>query len=411
MSETSSATRELKRGWPIILAAAVGVGTGRSPLPIYSLGIFTLPIAAEFGWGRGDIQTVLTFATMGALIGSPLVGALMDRIGVRLVVLVSTVLFGITFGAIGLFTNSLFAFYAISFLSSILGAGTLPVTWSRAILDWFRERRGLALGLALTGTGFAAFLVPPYTTWLVQNVGWRYGYVGLALLPIVLSLPLTWFLLKPAPKRETVTGQKIEETGFTLREAARTYRFWVIGFAFFLASIGTGGIVAHLVPMLTDRGYDLKTAAWVAGAQGLAVIAGRAITGYFLDRVWAPALAAFLVALPAASCLILATDSPSVPLATAAVILNGFAAGAEFDLVAFLAARYFGMRHFGAIYGVLYAIFVSASGVAPGMFGRVFDATGSYAIALHIGAATFIAGALVVLTLGRYPPEFAPTRH
>src|SRR6185503_10726987 len=100
----------------------------------------------------------------------------------------------------------------------------------------------------------------------------------------------------------------------------------------------------------------------------------------------------------------------SVHVATGAVILVGFAAGAEFDLVAYLSARYFGMRHFGVIYGVLYAMFVSASGLAPGLFGRVFDATGSYALALHVAAATFIAGALLVLTLGRYPTEFATAR-
>jgi predicted MFS family arabinose efflux permease len=219
---------------------------------------------------------------------------------------------------------------------------------------------------------------------------------------------LSFWILRPSRAATAAAArQRAGEPGVPMREAVRNYRFWVIGLSFCFASAGTGGIIAHLVPMLTDQGFDAATAAWVAGAQGIALIFGRAVIGYLLDRFWAPAIAAFALVLPIASCVILAAGVTHVSVATAAVILVGFAAGAEFDLVAFLTARYFGMRHFGSLYGVLYAIFVSASGVAPGLFGRVFDATGSYATALYAGGVSLLIGAGMVLTLGRYPREYA----
>ncbi len=406
MAETGSS--ELRRGWPIILAAAIGVGTGMSPLPIFSLGVLTKPIATEFGWGRGEIQAFLAFATLGAFIGAPLFGTLMDRKGVRPVVLFSTVAFGILFGATGYVTSSLTTFYGICLLTSILGSGTLPVTWSRAIFNRFFEKRGLALGLALAGTGFAAFSVPPLTAWLIGAYSWRAAFVGLALLPLVISLPVSFFLLRDTPTGAQAQDAPAPDTrGKTLREAVSDYRFWVIWLAFFLAGLGTGGVITNIVPMMMDRGYDIQTAAGVASAQGLAVIFGRAIAGYFLDRIWAPILATIVLALPAAACLVLA-GSPDIATATVAVVLVGFAAGADFDLVAYLAQRYFGLKHFGKVYGCLYPGLVTAAGIAPALFGRAYDVSGTYTFVLQIVAGCFAVAAVLVLAVGPYPPEFAP---
>lgn len=401
---------ELRRGWRIIAVAIFGVGLGLSPLPIYSLGVFTKPISEEFGWGRGQVQLMLTFFTIGSLISTPITGFIIDRVGVRRVVLFATAGFALGMALLGLATSSLLTFYGLSMLTALLGAGTGPVAWSRAIFEWFKVRRGLALGLALMGTGLSAFMIPSYATWVLSQSGWRMGYVAMAVLPLLISLPLSYLFLHSPPKVTTPSGRELPEAGVTLKVAASGKRFWILGISFFLASLGTGGVVTSVVPMLTDRGYDMKTAAMVSGFQGLAVVFGRVITGYLLDRVWAPALAAFIFVLPAVACGVLSVGVDSVVIVTACVILVGFAGGAEFDMIAYLASRYFGLRHFGAVYGVLYAIFVSASGFAPAIFGKSYDMTGSYALMLQVGAACFVLGAALLLALGRYPTEFDPKR-
>ncbi|MCB2108413.1 MAG: MFS transporter [Rhodobacteraceae bacterium] len=404
MVNAEASSGELKRGWPIIVAALVGTGTGISALPMFTIGVFTVPLGEAFGWSRAEAQGVISMFVLGALIGAPAAGWAMDRRGVRIVTLLSTTMTAILFFALAAFTRSLMSFYAIALVMGILGAGTTSVTWSRAIIAWFKAKRGLALGLALTGSGVCGAIVPIYATWLVQTWGWRYGYAGLGLLPAVLAIPVTLaFLRMPKAAAQDDEHDHEHAWGQTLGQAISTRRFWFIGIGLFLAGLGTSGVIAHLIPMLTDRGFSAGDAARIASALGIAILVGRVATGYLIDRIWAPAVAAVVLAIPAASCIILALDNSPATLLTLAAVAIGFAGGAEFDLLAYLCSRYFGLKHYGAIYGSLYACFVLASGMAPPLFGYVYDTQGRYDPILYIAAVAFVAGVLLLLALGRYP--------
>ena len=130
---------------------------------------------------------------------------------------------------------------------------------------------------------------------------------------------------------------------------------------------------------------------------------GRVLTGFLLDRFWGPAVAALLMALPAISCLLLASGSPSVQSAYLATILIGFAAGAEFDIIAYLASRYFGLKHYSKIYSWLYAAFAIGAATAPALFGFGYDKLGNYNAVFSISAVLFMLGSVLLLFLGRYP--------
>ena len=111
---------------------------------------------------------------------------------------------------------------------ALLGAGTIPVTWTRAITNNFFRQRGLALGLTLAGTGICAALVPQYTTWFVQQQGWRAAYLAIAALPLLVALPLVYFGFHPQTSAEhanAATRQALN-AGLTLGQAARTRAFW-----------------------------------------------------------------------------------------------------------------------------------------------------------------------------------------
>jgi MFS family permease len=136
---------------------------------------------------------------------------------------------------------------------------------------------------------------------------------------------------------------------------------------------------------------------------------GRLVVGWLVDRYWAPGVALVSLSLPAIGCLIL-TGSPDFTWAVVAALLIGFAAGAELDLMAFFAARYFGLAHYAKIYAILYAILAVAGGLAPMLFARVFDVTASYDISFLIATGLFLFGAVILLALGRYPqPPVAAT--
>jgi len=395
---------EFRRGWTVLLAAAVGTACGASPIPFNVVGPFARPLAVEFGWGRGDIMLALFAFTTAVVITVPFIGSLADRYGVRRVALGTLTAFGLCFAALAVTPNSLPAFYLLWFIMGALGGGSTPVSWTRAVNAWFQHNRGLALAITLMGTGITAMFLPKFATWLIENFGWRKALLGIAALPLLFALPIAWkFFREPTAAEVSPSLMAVNRAGVDLPQALRDYRFWVIAFAILCISFGVGGSITNFVPLLIDRGFDAGRAATIAGVIGGSVIVGRLLAGYLIDRYWAPLVTLPMLALPAVACLLLAQPTVTQPAAILSAALVGFAAGAETDLVAYLTARYFGLAHYGKLYGLQYSVFGLASGLAPFIFGRIFDLTRSYKLALYAAAVLFVVGALVMLTLGKYP--------
>jgi len=109
-----------------------------------------------------------------------------------------------------------------------------------------------------------------------------------------------------------------------------------------------------------------------------------------------------LLIMPALACWMMADGAMSVQTASLSIVMIGFAAGVEYDLMAFLVARYFGMKNYSSVYGFLYGFFAVGAGVGPVVFGKAFDLTGSYRSVLLTSAVLLILGASMLLALGRY---------
>jgi MFS family permease len=388
------------RAWQIVLAATVGCAFSLSALPFFTLGVVANPISSEFGWGRAVAQGGVAFASLGVLCSAWMAGALIDRFGVRRVALASQLGLAIGFVGFALQSGSPTWWYANWLLIAVLGIGTTPITWSRAIAARFDRRRGIALGLGLMGTGLTAFFAPPLLTAIVASHGWRAGYWAIAASVVLVALPATWFLLREraAVRDASATAQAAAAgDGMAFGEALRSYRYWVIIAAFFCAAGVASGLMSNLVPMMTDAGFTVAEAAGYASILGLFIVIGRLSAGWLLDRIWAPVVALLVFAPASVACLLL--DAQVMPALAVAMI--GLAGGAEFDLIAYLCVRYFGMRHYGKLYAWQWASFTVASGVGPLLFGRSFDATGSYHSALIVGAVVMLAGPLLLFTLGR----------
>ncbi len=402
---------EFRRGWTVLVASSLGVAFGASPIPYNSLGPFTRPITEEFGWGRGEFQLAILWFTIAVVCVVPIVGALADRYGVRRLAILTLTLFGLSFAALALSPASIGVFYLMWFMAGLLGGGSTPVTWTRAVNSWYVENRGLALAITLLGTGITAAFLPAMAIWLIEQFGWRWAFAGISLLPLAIALPvaIAWFR-EPDHREGSIDGAasaRHAEAGVTRREAVRNYRFWVMIVSILLVATGIGGTITNLVPLLQDRGFAALEAGQIAGAVGVSIMFGRVFAGFLMDRFWAPGVALPMLLLPALACLILMNHGLGASAAILAAILVGFASGAETDLVAYLSARYFGLRHYGRIYGAQYAVFGFASGIAPPLFGKVYDATGSYDAILIAAAIAFAIGATLLQTMGRYP-SFAP---
>lgn len=385
-------------GGRIIVAALVGVGLGLSALPFYTLGVFAQPLSQAFHWPRALVQSGIIFSMLGTVCVAGLAGWLIDRIGVRRVALTSQLGLAAGFCLLAAQNGSPTLWHASWFLLAVLGIGTTPLTWSRGIAEWFVQARGTALGIALAGTGVTAFAAPPLIGMLIASQGWRIAYLAIAAAIVLIGMPTVWFLFhgkRGYDGQVRTSGQSVD--GLSFGTALRGYRFWLLILAFAAISFGIGGAIPNLVPLLIDQG--IAHAALYASLLGLNVILGRLVAGYLLDRIWAPAVGAVLLSLPAIACLLLAQHK--APAIAAGLI--GLAGGAEFDLISFLCARYFGLRHYGQIYAWQWASFSLAAGAGAVSFARAFDRTGSYATALYLAAVALLAGGLSLLALGRYP--------
>jgi predicted MFS family arabinose efflux permease len=245
-----------------------------------------------------------------------------------------------------------------------------------------------------------------YSQALIDRFGWRWAYVGVGLLPLLIALPvLAAFLPRGGGPARAVeaSGEAIVLDGLEIKAALSHYRYWLLAFTALAGGVGLGGVVFNLIPLLVDRGLRPAAAAKLFGSYGLSLIFGRLASGWLLDRFWAPAVGFAFMLLPVVAALTLAQGVHATALLLMATCLMGFAGGAEFDLVAYLTSRYFGRRNFGTLYAGEYAFFGLGSGTAPALYGAVHDATGSYNSVLLATAALFASGGIALLFLGRYP--------
>lgn len=396
-----AARAEWRRNGHLVALTAIGLTCAPTTLAPYTIGLFVVPLHAEFGWSRGAIQGAITFSTGLGVIAAPMAGAMVRRFGVRATILSGLLGLALCFAAASTIGGALWQFYTAYAGMALLGAGAGGVAWNTLLTARFAASRGLALGIGLSGTGICSIVMPQVAAWAIESWGWRAAYLSLAAIAFAVVLPLCVLLLPKEGARDLASDAE-PVVGLSAPTAVRTGRFWLLGLATAAIYVAIGGAIPNLVPLLIDSGLSATRAASVMGLFGAAIIVGRIGVGALVDRFWAPGVALCVLLTAASGCLIVATAPGYVGAALAAMLI-GVAAGTELDLLGFLVGRYFGLADFARIYGRLFAFVAVAAGVAPPLFGYARDISGSYAPAFFLAAALLAAGAAGLLALGPYP--------
>lgn len=396
---------EWRAGWRIVAGAAIGMGTGVSLYLLVS-SLFIERVTAEFGWTRGDMGIAGMVAFMVGAIALPVIGQLLDRFGFRRVVLVCVPAMALLYLAIALQAGS-YAFYLVLMVwGGIFGGGTGGLAYTRPVVAAFQRARGLALGLATAGTSITGMIVPPILVATIVAYGWRAGLYVMVAITLFVGLPLALALIGRAREGRASAIDDVPDAALldardlTLKEARRTRRFWLLVIALVAVNIPGSGVVGQLSPLITDKGFSESSAALVMSIYAAGLLAGRLITGFSLDRLPAPAVGAVMTLIPAIGISLLMIPSPSFALAAVAVGMMGLQQGSEVDLIAYFVSRGFGLKHYSAIYGVIAMAGALSTMTALVLFGKVHDLTGSYHIALIIGAIAFCVGAGAFFSIG-----------
>lgn len=394
-----SESAEFRRGWKVLLAATIGCAAGVNVLPFYSLGSFILPLQADFGWSRSEIASSFLYTTVALTLMSPVLGWLVDRFGVRLLALASIPPLAVVMYLLSRYEGPVAGFHALYALAAIVGGGATPISYTRAVNLAFSEAKGFALGISLAGVGIVAVALPPLLAEIIQVHGWRAGYVALAILTL-LPWPFVAFGIHFQQQTEGVRAPvETNEEDFGAR-ALRTRTFWTICFSFAAIGIAVSALVVHLVPLLQDSGMSSLGAAKTASVIGIGVLAGRVLIGFVIDRFFAPHVAATLFALTAAGCLCLLTGG--VALAPIAAALIGLSLGAEVDLIAYMTAKYFGMRRYAFLYAIIFSVFALGAAIGPSLAGLLFDKSKSYQSTLVIVTVLLVAGSMAIVSLPKF---------
>ena len=406
-----SKSRGIYYGWWIALSYFV-MNAYWGGTVLSGLSVLFNPIRETFGFSATAITIAISFRQGLAVIGSPMVGYLFDRVGPKPLIFAAT-----AFVAGGMLllaaAHSTWQFY-LSFLISGVGlmvfmSGTGPA----AMATWFVRHRGKAISFIMSGTGVGAFLVPG-VAWLVDTWDWRTAVVIIVVALLVVSVPATMLLRHrpeeyglhpdgdPEPPARRVPGAvgPRDHDDFPFHEAMRAPAFWLSSVSLGLTAFGASAVMLFTIPHLEDEGFSSTAGALTLSAVGVIGMLSVLLFGWLADSWDHRRLLVLTYVCAAAGILVLALTSAPWHLGLFAALF-GIGSRASFPILSSMHASYFGRTNFGKIQGILLSVFMVGGVLGPVLGALLRDASGSYQSSLFIYAGFTIAGIGVMALVKR----------
>jgi MFS family permease len=399
-------------GWLIVFLSAIGLFLG-APLAVFSFSVFFKSLVVGFHASRAAVSFAFSLFNLVGALWLPGTGMLIDRFGAKRVILVSTLLFGLVLCSalwVGGGLWQLYLFYAV--LGIAMASGPAPVPYGVVISHWFDRHRGLALGMSMMGIGIGSIVVPILAQRLITMFGWRMAFAIFGAAVLLLSLPVIAALLQNDPRqrglepdgdeRDQVSSLPPQDKqGLTWHEIWHCPTFWIMICIFSLAGVGVHGAILHMSAIFTDRGVTAERAAIATSLVGAGALLGRLVSGYLLDRVFAPRVAILFYGASALGMVILCAGNIG-NVALAASFLVGLGMGAEVETMGYMISRYFGLRAFGTAYGHAFASYMLAGAAGVLLMGAGYDRFHSYTVPLAGFCGAMLLTLILLTRLGPY---------
>jgi Major Facilitator Superfamily len=387
---------EWRRHWRAVAGAGICVATGYGVFPFVA-SQFVQPLQSSLGWSRGA-QSLTQNAAFVAAFVAPLFGRAVDKFGARRIGLFFMPALGVVYGLLAAMHGPIEVYYILMGAAVFFGLGTTGIVFMRAVSTHFTRSLGLALAVSRSAIAIAAAFLPIVIFQTIRDFGWRGGYAMLGAVALLVGTPacVLWVREQPSLRAAPVTRRP-------WRELLLNGKVLILCEAIALTIGPVVGLLSQLQPLLTGKGIVAGTAAVLGSVLAVSVLAGTLLTGWLVDRVWAPLVGCAFLLAAACGCVLLLPHSLSLTRATWAVALVGITQGAELDLAGYLIARYFGVVDFATIFGLTILTIGLASASSQMAFASLFDHFGGYDLPLQFSIVAFTLAGGGFLALGRYP--------
>jgi MFS family permease len=379
---------------------------------MHSYAVFLLAFIEEFGWSRAETSIAYSVSQLVAGGSSPLVGALVDRLGPRrLLVLGGVLLFaGLVGSALisALWQDILFYGIVMTIGANCLGLVVFVPLLSRQ----FVRHRGMAISVVQSANGFGRATSAPVVQYLISTIGWRETFWAQAAF-IAAAVPLLAALFRRAarypiasePTPTTPSEAPLPASNWTLSAAIRTPHFWLLFAVYLFTGLGSFLVSLHQLAFAVNIGFDKLYAAGVLGIGSFLAIGGTIITGTLSDyigREWS-AILAYGISIIGVVCALLITSPDQHFLLWVHACFFGLTWGARGPAITAKTADLFPGSRLGTILGVI--TIGSGIGSAAGAWGAgwIFDVSGSYRLAFLLSILFYICGCIAFWALRRPP--------
>jgi MFS family permease len=364
----------------------------------YSFGIFFKPLLDEFGWTRAMTTGAFALSHVVLSLFSFIAGKLTDRFGPRIVVTVCGLFLGAGYLLIAQ-VNVIWQLYLFYGVMTGIGMGAAFIPLASTVARWFVKRRGMMTGIAASGLAVGTLVVPLLADWLIFVYGWRFSYMIVGSITLVLITLAAQFLKRePNQLRQYSYGEENSQgpidtgvLGLSFREAVKTRQLWVFALAAFCFLWCQGTIIVHIVPHVIGIGISSSKAAVILAIIGGAGVGGRIIMGTASDKIgYKPALIICFSLLSVV--LFLLTPAKELWMLYLLSAIFGFGYGGVSAVASPTTAYLFGLRSHGTILGLINMHGEGGSAIGSVVAGYIFDTTGSYQSAFLACAAASIIG-------------------
>lgn len=390
-------------GWWIVLASFFLMFAGIG-ITLNCTGVFFSAIVEDLQFSREALGLYLTVIALSAMVAFPILGKLIVKYNSQVVIGICVIVTGIAFAAYSQCTQ-LWHFYLVSVIVGAFGAGTSTLPASILLTNWFNDKRGLAMGIAFTGSGIGGMLCNPLAQWIINNYNWQMAYIVLAVLFLVVTLPFVIFVIKLHPTMKGMSplgdadepGEAAAMHGLNAGEALKNLSFWIIALSFLILEMITFGVQNNIPIYLKDLGYTATFGASIAAAYMGLLVLGKLLMGSILDKWGAKIGIIFGIGMLIGG-LFAFINAGVMTLVVVFVIAFALACPMTTVLSSYIVGHVFGNLDYGTIFGLIQIFATIGLAVSMPLSGGIFERTGSLIPAWYL----FIGMALVVLILFMY---------